>query len=105
VMKEEVLETGRFPDITFESTRISVAAGAGGSPTAEVTGRLSLHGVTRDVTFGAQAVLMGDTLRAFGTFSLRQTDFGIKLVSVAAGGLKVKDEVSGSFDIVARKRG
>jgi len=48
---------------------------------------------------------MDDVLRAFGHFSLRQTDFGIKLVSVAAGGLKVKDEVSGSFDIVARKRG
>lgn len=105
VMTEEVLETDRFPGITFDSSHISVAAAASGPPTAQVTGRLSLHGTTRDFTLAPQVVLMDDMLRAFGQFSLRQTDFGIKLVSVAAGGLKVKDEVSGSFDIVARKRG
>ena len=43
-------------------------------------------------------------LRAFGEFTLRQTDFGIKLVSVAGGTLKVKDEVQVSFDMVARKQ-
>ena len=105
VMKEEVLETDRFPDITFDSTDISVAAGASGAPTAQVAGRLSLHGSTRDFTLTGQVVRMDNVLRAFGNFSLRQTDFGIRLVSVAAGGLKVKDEVNGSFDIVARKRG
>jgi len=105
VMKEEVLETDRFSDITFASTRVTVAPGAGGPPTAQVTGRLSLHGVTRDITFTTHVVVMGTMLRAFGDFSLRQTDYGIRLVSVAAGGLKVKDEVGISFDIVARKRG
>jgi polyisoprenoid-binding protein YceI len=105
VMKEEVLETDRFPAIFFESTRVSLASGASGPPSAQVAGRLSLHGTTREIEFTAQVVLMGSMLRAFGEFPLRQTDYGIRLVSVAAGGLKVRDEVIVSFDVVARKRG
>jgi hypothetical protein len=35
---------------------------------------------------------------------VRQTDYGIKLVSVAGGMLKVKDEVRCSFDVMARKQ-
>ena len=42
-------------------------------------------------------------LRANGEFSVRQTDYGIKPVSVAGGALKLKDELKCSFDIVARK--
>ncbi len=38
-------------------------------------------------------------------FSLpvRQTEYGIKLVSVAAGALKLKDELKFEFDLVGRK--
>ena len=46
-----------------------------------------------------------DTLRAYGEFLLRQSDFNIKLVSVAGGVVKIKDELKVSFDIVARKQG
>ncbi len=47
---------------------------------------------------------MGDMLRASGEFSLLQSDYGIPLVSVAGGALKVKDELKFTFDIVARKQ-
>jgi len=69
-----------------------------------VTGNLTLHGVTRSEAITAQVTLTGDTLRAYGECSLRQTDYGIKLVSVAAGALKVKDEVKVTFDLTARKQ-
>ncbi len=46
---------------------------------------------------------MGDTLRAQGELTIRQTDFGIKPVSVAGGMLKIKDELKCSFDLLARK--
>jgi hypothetical protein len=44
---------------------------------------------------------LGTFLRASGDFSLNQTDYGIKLVSVAGGALKLKDELKFSFEIVA----
>ena len=43
-------------------------------------------------------------LRAFGEFAIRQSDYNIKPVSAIGGGLKVKDEVKFSFDIVARRQ-
>ena len=39
-----------------------------------------------------------------GDFALRQSDFGIALVSAAAGTIRVKDEVKCTFDILARRQ-
>lgn len=100
VMREETLEAGKYPEIVFEST--SVAANANGR--LEIDGNLTLHGVTRKQRVPAQFALTGDTLRAFGDFTILQTDFRIKLASVAGGALKLKDELKFNFDIVARKK-
>ena len=51
-----------------------------------------------------QVALNGDSLRAFGGFAVRQTDYDLKLASVAGGVLKVKDELKCSFKILARKK-
>ena len=40
-------------------------------------------------------------MRAKGEFTLKQTDYGIKLVSVAGGALKIKDELKFTFDVLA----
>jgi polyisoprenoid-binding protein YceI len=105
VMHEEVLETARFPEVVCESTRISSTSAGEGRYSVDVNGRLTLHGITRDFSIPAQVVQTGDILRAFGEFPIKQTDYGIKLVSIAGGTLKVKDEVRVSFDMVARKQG
>ena len=68
-----------------------------------LNGELSLHGVTRSQPVSARVTLKGDTLRAAGDFSVRQSDYDIKPVSAAGGTVKLKDELKLSFDIVARK--
>ena len=100
-MRQEVLETSQYLEIIFESTQVAPTAM---SETLYATGNLTLHGITRSEAITAQVTLTGDTLRAYGECSLRQTDYGIKLVSVAAGALKVKDEVKVTFDLTARKQ-
>ncbi len=104
IMRDEVLEVERFPTFEFQSARVE-ATDQGGRFHGSVTGPLALHGVTRDVTVEGDAVLMGTSLRVYGEYQLRQTDFGIKLVSVAAQSIKVKDELKCSFDLVARRQG
>jgi polyisoprenoid-binding protein YceI len=104
-MKQEVLETSSYPEIVFESSLISPNKMGENQYTVNVSGKLTLHGVTRNETIYAQVSLTGDTLRAYGELSLKQTDYGIKPVSVAGGTLKVKDEVKLSFDVTARKQG
>jgi polyisoprenoid-binding protein YceI len=103
-MNQDVLETSGFPEIVFESSRAELNNSADDRYTANVTGNLILHGVTRSETILAQVSVAGDVLRAYGEFSLRQSDYAIRLVSVAAGTLKVKDEVKVAFDFTARKQ-
>lgn len=104
MMREQVLETGRFPEITFESTSITASRLSGGRYRVRVIGDLTLHGVTgRNIWIQAEVMPGEESLRAQGEFTLRQTDYQIKPVSVAGGTLKVKNELKFSFDIVAVK--
>ena len=104
-MKEEVLEVARFQEIAFTSRQVSGTQLGDTLYAVKLEGDLSLHGVTRRQAFTPQMTLAEDTLRAYGEFLLRQSDFNIKLVSVAGGVVKVKDELKVSFDIVAGKQG
>ena len=103
-MNQDVLETSIYPEIVFESRQVVLSKLGDDRYVANVTGNLSLHGITRSETISAQVSVTGDVLRAYGEFSLRQSDYRIKLVSVAGGTLKVKDEVKLAFDFTARKQ-
>ena len=101
-MREQVLETARFPEIVFESTSVTSSRLSGGRYRVRVVGDLTLHGVTdRNLWIQAEVKTTDDGLRAQGEFTLRQTDYQIKPVSVAGGTLKVKNELKFSFDIIA----
>jgi len=63
------------------------------------------HGVINNQPVIAWVAVFGDMLRASGDFTLSQTDYQIKLVSVAGGALKLKNDLKFSFEIVARKQG
>ena len=103
-MHKEVLETDGFPEIIYECARVSSVQKMGeGSFTAMLNGDLTLHGVTLSQTISARVTLKGDTLRAAGEFSIRQSDYEIRPVSAAGGTVKLKDELKLSFDVAARK--
>jgi len=48
----DLLDTEMFPEATFESTSVK----ASGPDKATITGKLTMHGVTKDVTLDAQRV-------------------------------------------------
>jgi polyisoprenoid-binding protein YceI len=102
---DEVLEIKRYPEIIFQSSQISVNKVSENLYQTTVGGKLLLHGISNNVSFPAQVVVGDDTLRAYGQFDVRQTEFGIVTASVAGGTLKMKDEVRIGFFIVARKQG
>ena len=104
LMDQEVLETEKFPEILYEASAISLTKTADMLYSATLNGSLTMHGVTRSQPIVTRVALLGSMLRASGDFSLNQTDYNIKLVSVAGGALKLKDELTFSFEIVARKQ-
>jgi polyisoprenoid-binding protein YceI len=101
IMHEQVLESDAYPAIEFQSSEVKVTSSGAGQFRAEISGELCLHGVTRPQTIVARVAANGDRLRASGEFSIYQTEYGIQLVTVAGGALKVKDELKASFEIVA----
>ena len=103
LMREQVLDTSRFPTISYDSPAAATSAkkNANGQFDVALGGNLILHGATHRQSVNARAVVNAGTLRAFGEFPVRQTEYGIKLITAAAGTIKVKDELKCSFDIVA----
>jgi polyisoprenoid-binding protein YceI len=87
----EVLDSEHFPEIVFKSTAVE----PNGADRWTVRGELTLHGQTRlvavDVSYRAGHYT--------GQATLKQTEFGIKPVSIAGGTVKVKDAVRVEFDI------
>jgi len=93
-MEDLTLETRKFSEIGFRSSSVSKA----GDGQWKVEGALSLHGVTKPVSLAVKRT--GDAYTAHTV--LKQTDFGIKPVSVGGGLVKVKNEVEIDFQIFTR---
>jgi polyisoprenoid-binding protein YceI len=94
-MEEMTLETGKYPQITFRSTRVDNQA----EGQWKVDGDLALHGVTKPVSLTVKRT--GDSYVAHT--ALKQSSFGIKPISVGGGTIKVKDEVEIDFTIYPRR--
>ncbi len=103
-MNQSVLESSKYPEIVYESARAAADQLGDGRYKLAINGNLSLHGVTRPLPVTAQVTVNGDMLRAYGDFSILQSNYGIRPVSVAGGALKLKDELKFTFDIVGRKQ-
>lgn len=103
-IREEVLETDRYPEIVFESTNVSADRIMASQYRAKIKGNVTLRGLTRDCEITAQIIAGPDTLRAHGEFPLKQSDFNIKPVTAVGGTIKLKDELKFTFDIVAHKQ-
>ena len=104
VMNNDVLEVSRFPQIAYQAADLSVTRLDTALYTATLRGTLSFHGVTRPQTVNARIIDSGETLRASGDFTLRQSDYQVKPVSFAGGALKLKDDLKFFFDIIARRQ-
>jgi len=89
-MQEMTLESAKYPEIAFRST--SIAKSGGGW---KVDGILTLHGASKPVKVDVKK--SGDAYA--GQVKIKQTEFGIKPISVAGGTIKVKDEIEIAFEI------
>lgn len=101
-MNEAVLESAKFPKITFKSASISNFSQANTGANFTLNGDLTLHGVTKRIAVPVSVTLSPPQLRATGKYTLKQSDFGITPYSAAGGAIKVKNEVEISFNIVAK---
>jgi polyisoprenoid-binding protein YceI len=67
-----------------------------------VTGRLTLRGVTQEVTFPATVTLESGALRGRASLTFLQSSFGYRPYSALLGAIRNRDEVTLHVDLVAR---
>jgi polyisoprenoid-binding protein YceI len=95
-MEDMTLEMAKYPEISFRSTNAQKQA----EGQYKVDGTLTLHGVSKPVTLFAKR--SGDSWT--GHTVIRQTDFGIKPISIGGGTIKIKDPVDIDFAIFPAAR-
>ena len=104
----DFLDVAKYPTITFVSKKIERA----GQDHFKVTGDLTLHGVTREVTLDVEGPTteikdpMGKTRAgALATTTINRKDFGLAWnQALEAGGVAVGDEVKITIDVEATKQ-
>lgn len=102
VIHEKVLESARFPQITFRGAAIQDLKRKGDKEDFILEGDLTLRAVTRRVAVPMSVRIAGGQLRAIGEGTLKQSDFGITPYAAAFGLIKIRDEVKIAFNVVAR---
>jgi polyisoprenoid-binding protein YceI len=96
VKGEGYLDTGKYPTMTFKSKSVASA----GEGKLKMTGDLTLHGVTKEVTFDVDGPSAPINLRdmlhrgASATAKINRKDFGVN-----GGGAMVSDDVTITIDM------
>jgi len=95
----DFFDVAKFPQATFVSTEIRTGGEKGATHT--VTGNLTLHGVTKSISFPATIVVAPDAITVDSTFSINRKDFGINFAGASDN--LIRDEVVLTLKIRAVK--
>ena len=104
-MRTTGIETDKFPTATFvSSSAVSLDANSeSGQPVkAAVAGKLTLHGVTRDVQIPVDAQLRSGTLEIVGRLAINLKDYAIEPPEIADF-VKADDDGAFEFKLVLKK--
>jgi polyisoprenoid-binding protein YceI len=77
---QQALETDQFPIATFKLTQpitLPADASSGGNVNVDAIGDLTLHGVTKHVTFPLQAQLVKGEVAVAGSMNVTFSDYGV----------------------------
>jgi polyisoprenoid-binding protein YceI len=90
-MNKDVLETARYPEISFRPDRVDGAVANSGKASVTVHGIFSIHGMSREITVPASLETTGDHWSAIVHFTVPYEKWGMKNPSTLF--LKVNDTV------------
>lgn len=77
---ENYVESDKFPKATFSGAYTETAdLTKDGTYQLKVNGKLSIHGVTKDVSLPATLTVQGGTITGVSTFKLNPTDYNIEI--------------------------
>ena len=99
--KPDFFDAAKFPTLSFTSTAVKPT----GATTADITGNLTVHGVTKPVTIKAKFVGQGigpmnkaPTVGFEGTTTIKRSDFGVSY-GVPMVGDEVNLKITAAFEM------
>ena len=95
----DFFDVAKFPDAKFESTEIK-AGGASGA-THTITGNLTMHGVTKSVSFPATIAVSPGVITVESSFAINRKDFGINFAGATDN--LIRDDVLLELHVKATK--
>jgi polyisoprenoid-binding protein YceI len=98
--RAHMLSRGALDSARYPWARLHIAAPSTAQGAVRITIALTLHGVTRDLHAATQLSVNARQLLANGTFTIRQSDFGITPYSALLGALKVADPLDIRYHLV-----
>ena len=93
------MESGKYPVIRFELTRVAAPESPGDSVSVILYGRFIIHGVTGEGTVPASVVFGTDEIRVHGETSLNLKEYKIGGLSKALGMLKMHEKIVIRLDL------
>jgi polyisoprenoid-binding protein YceI len=102
---EDFFNVQKFPEITFKSRRVKQTG-----PTGEITGDLTMHGVTREITLRVQLLGMPEsagknqtTRWRVTTAPIKRSEFGLSWSKSVEAVSMIGDEVAVTIEIEAER--
>lgn len=77
-MHKEILETAKYPDVSFRPTRVEGKVGPSGASDVRLNGIFSIHGADHDVVAQVHAELAGNRWKGTSKFEVPYVQWGIK---------------------------
>ncbi|MBA3345871.1 MAG: YceI family protein [Gemmatimonadales bacterium] len=93
------LESDRFPTIRFDLSGVSSVGGSGDSMAVNLLGRLTIHGISREVTLPGSVRRSGDAVQVTSEFPLNLKDYEIGGLSKMLGMLKMYEDIEVRVDL------
>jgi polyisoprenoid-binding protein YceI len=90
-MHKSILESAKFPDITFNPDKIEGKINLPGTSNVQVHGAFKIHGIAHELTLPAKVEATADTATITTTLSIPYVSWGMKSPSTFL--LKVEDKV------------
>ena len=96
----KAMDADSFPVMRFELHGVSEQHQAADSSVVTLSGRMTLHGVTRDIAIPAVVRFGKDGVQVLATFPLNVRDYGVTRLSKMLGAFKMNPDIVVKVDVV-----
>ena len=102
----DFFNTAAFPDANFEIVSVKAEADKSGN-THKITGKFTIKGITKEITFPAKVTGTATQVNINGTFNLDRAQFDVKYGSSSffdsLGDKAINNDIRLTFNLVAKK--